>query len=442
MRFIPVVAVLAGMLSLSFGCLAREDWGVRDVVARAVPTTWGDFAALLDVPECPSSNPVLMVDTTADELDGGQGISDPAQAGDFLSLAEALWIADNRGSQQTILFDSAVFPTESPGRILLTRAQPLPSSVPVCLDGRSRGVIIEHAPGATESVCPHGCFPTPEASSLIVGVTMLNIPYFLSIGVSGQVAGCRLQGNDGIAMLANNASRFGPGNVLWGAVGFWVSNPVPEGVIDGNYFGYDPVTRMPLDLGTAVVAWDPVALSNNVFGRTAIAASIVVVDATASSVIANNYFGVDDQGRALGPGSLGLTLYGDFGDGGIRIGPGNVIRGVDAAAISVLGDGPHITRNIITGNSEGIVGSPASMTPPTITAVTTSGVEGTCPVAGTVEVFSDPGDQGEVFLGDVTCDGVSPWSLDVAVPRGRNATATLTDTLLRTSAFSTPSVAP
>jgi hypothetical protein len=69
-------------------------------------------------------------------------------------------------------------------------------------------------------------------------------------------------------------------------------------------------------------------------------------------------------------------------------------------------------------------------------------LRGTCPVAGTVEVYSDPADQGERYLGTVACDGVSPWALLVSAPSGRNVTAILTDTSSRSSGFSAPLSVP
>lgn len=94
-----------------------------------------------------------------------------------------------------------------------------------------------------------------------------------------------------------------------------------------------------------------------------------------------------------------------------------------------------ITRNNISGNPNGIVYSTTQpFNPPVLTGANATGVEGTCSVAGLVEVFSDPSDQGETFLGEVPCDAANPWHLTVPVPEGRNVTTTLTSSA-QTSLF-------
>src|SRR5687768_7624603 len=56
---------------------------------------WADYVATLGLADCTSASPRLVVDTTSSELDGGDTISDPSQAGGQLSFEEAMWIANN-----------------------------------------------------------------------------------------------------------------------------------------------------------------------------------------------------------------------------------------------------------------------------------------------------------------------------------------------------------
>jgi len=81
-----------------------------------------------------------MVNTTADELDGGQSITDPSQAGDYLSFAEAIWIAANRGTPHNVFFDAEVFPAATPGVIHIRDFHAMPVNASgLCVDGRRRG---------------------------------------------------------------------------------------------------------------------------------------------------------------------------------------------------------------------------------------------------------------------------------------------------------------
>lgn len=428
------------LCALSVGCArAGFEYVDLDICGPDCATTWGDFAATLDIPDCPASNPVLTVNTTTNELDGGESITDPSQAGALLSLREAVQIVGNRGIEHTIRFDATVFPATAPGRIIVDNTLGLMVDVPVCLDARRRGVEISWN---TEGFLWFG------SGSLVTGLTMLDSrANGIDIAAGMQIAGCRFeQPLGGKILVALAGSTIGPGNVFSGQSN-GVDRPLYAGTppeIRGNYFGYDPVSRTLLDLNWAVVAFGPTVISNNVFGRTTgtLLASLSG-SASVPLVIEHNYFGVDESGRSLGPGASGMYVQATHDPWEVQVGPGNVIRGIDAAAVRVewepIFGAPQITRNVITGNASGIEFSPwAPIAPPSLTAATASRVEGTCAVAGTVEVFTDAGDQGETFVGDIACDGATPWALDITTARGRNLTATLTDTSGATSAFSAP----
>ena len=60
--------------------------------------------------------------------------------------------------------------------------------------------------------------------------------------------------------------------------------------------------------------------------------------------------------------------------------------------------------------------------------------KGTAPVAGTVELFSDAGDQGQTFLGRIDT-AAGPWEMTVVASEVLNVSATLTDALGNTSRF-------
>lgn len=172
-----------------------DDATCDPATAACVPQQpWGAFAAALDVPACPPG-PVLVVDTTSDELDGPTTLADPLEAGPTLSLVEALWIADNRPGPDTITFDAAVFPVEAPATILFSGQRVVPSpSLEVCLDGRGRGVVLDWAPAAQpqpeDRYSPSPYLPTLGTGSLWVGLTLLRVPSQLFVFDTAQLAGC------------------------------------------------------------------------------------------------------------------------------------------------------------------------------------------------------------------------------------------------------------
>lgn len=453
-------ATALGITACLAACMSRTDVWIDDELAD--PSTWGGYSATLDVPPCPRDY-VLTVNTVAEELDGGSTITDPADAGERLSFAEAMWISSNRNVDNTILFDAAVFPAHAPGVIELSEAVPLPSvasDISVCIDGRNRGVVLHWPDGSFG--CVGRCHWTFGPGSLVVGLTLLWPPagdYY-----DGVVAGCRM-GTDGYQTFLGpvdftwytsyvNGGTFGPGNVVSAATasGLGLSVQGRGVLVIGNNFGYDPLTRVSLrpvsrisirasaDGEPHVFAGNtftgtPTVLSNSISGRP-------LLD------VRGNFIGVDEHGRALPAFADGSLPSGIAFDGPmtVTLGPGNIIRGVEAGVL--LGDTAtvRITQNVISGNQVGIApyGSGTLLPAPDVTQTRSNGVGGTCAGAGDVEVFSDPGDQGETYLGAAPCAAAPPYgfSLAVTVPAGRFVTAIYTDTSGQSSGFSTPRPVP
>jgi len=396
---------------------------------------------------------VLMVDTTDDALDAAPSAltsNDPALVGAQLSLPEALWIATN-APPKIIRFLADAFSPSAPGVITIGAEGVTTTSVPwasemaqACIDGRDRGVIIQWPAGASNAL-----LWSISADSLQIGLTLLRAPSELVVQSRGQVAACRLQ-TDGYGVFdgdrpwtveAGDDARIGPGNVIanqhYGVRVFGLGAR-----IWGNDIDYDPLTRRAVATGMAFDLRGGALIEDNViagpFG------SNMASDIT----VRGNYFGVDRSGLALPAPRYGFGV-----DGGVTtFGPGNVIRNVDTA-VSIAdfwgagaGMSVLLTRNIISGNGAGIVGSPVAS--PNIGAASASAVNGTCPFDGTVEVFADKGDQGESYLGSVACSASLAWTLAAsatvtgAIPSGRNVTATVTDSAGRTSGFSAPYPVP
>lgn len=407
-------------------------------VTRVMP--WGTWAASLPVPDCPPGE-VLTVDTVADELEGGSTIDDRVQAGERLSLPEALWIAANRAGPDTILFDAEVFPVAMPATILLNGSHALPWVGAVCIDGRNRGVVVRWSDSAraSNSSLALTYIWGLQAGSLQVGLQLLNPPAGLRVESDAQVAGCRFHSEspnhrpqESLVELLGGA--FEPGNVVSGQVyclrGF--------GTVRESYFGYNPLTGEKASCLAAVNhLWNSSRIERNVISATGTG----VLGGNGSMLFNNNLIGV-------GHGDILLDVPGSALDVQMvaaSIGPGNHIRanlvgvGVHTAAAPVA-----ITRNSIVA-PEGIkyIFGTCPVAKPTIIAASPNQVSGSCPVPGLIEVFSgEAAGQAETFLGDVACAASENWTLTASPTSGTTLIATLTDAAARTSLFSQPFEVP
>jgi hypothetical protein len=425
--------------------LAALDGGgaLPDAGTIAAPASWGELAGASAAPPCPAGAE-LVVDAITDELEGTAAISDRAQAGEHLSLVEAVWIAANRPGRDTLRFDPAIFPSSVPATILVTGARAFPTAplADTCFDARDRGVVVawsDAVQGASSLIWHLG------PGSLQVGLTLREPPYEQLVGAGSQLAACRFEINPiGGRMWAVEARGgvVGPANAFTGLRGVRVSSDGSR--VFGDYFGYDPLDAEAtvLSVGVHLQRGGTAAgtlIEDNVFAQPGIG---VLAEAGAEATIRGNLFGLDRQGRLFPAPVFGLQLDGSAtAPGRIVVGPGNILKGMGTAVL-VAGAAARLTANSVFQNARGIAfSSVPPVQPPVVTSATTSQVAGTCHDSGTVEVFSDAGDQGETMLGATSCAG-GIWTLVAVVPSGRNATATLTDAGDHTSAFSAPLPVP
>ena len=167
---------------------------------------------------------------------------------------------------------------------------------------------------------------------------------------------------------------------------------------------------------------------------------------TVSNTISGNYIGTDATGTAaLGNQSDGIYIGEPTGGAqGNTIGPGNVIA--HNGGNGILVDGPdttgnRITQNYITSNAnlgiDNYYGGNTELISPTITSATGNSISGVARPNCTVEIFSDPDDEGKIYEGATTADGNGSftWAGSVAGPY---VTATETDGAGNTSEFSLP----
>jgi len=410
--------------------------------------TWGDFAATLAIEACPPGLE-LLVDTAADEADGGATLMDPSGAGATLSFREAMTIGLNRDGPKTVRFAAGAFPADTPATI------PIPCNSPVgarqtCIDGRRRGVILTAAEvDAMGIACSSGGIGLSEGSAMI-GVSLQRIPTPIRLAGSS-IAGCRLntdgtQALPGVSFFDVSASRgsvVGPGNVFMGGWGLSLEGAAGQphaADVQGNYFGMDPLSMVALGIDNAIEVGSfddeiTATVTDNVF----LVDGPFFVDPSSRARVSlqSNWVGTDKSGSVVAgnwSGISGLT------DGAFSV-ERNLIRSTTTAAVVIGGADVLLSANRIFDNADGIVyGGTAPVDPPVVTRVDTSTAEGTCATPGTVEVFSDAGSQGGVFIGTTECDGA--WSLSADIPSGRNVTATLSLGRRVTSAFSAPVAVP
>lgn len=218
----------------------------------------------------------------------------------------------------------------------------------------------------------------------------------------------------------------------------------------GNYIGTDARGQVGLGNRTGVsldsgphdnfIGGDGLGDGNLISGNQTWGVTIYKAD---SNRVIGNHIGTDAVGTgALGNGWAGVSIQG--GSQGNVIGPANHIAYNLGHGIRVSQNGTTgntITQNAITSNdSRGILlgnGGNDELAAPAITAASAIQVSGTACPGCTVEVFSDPEDEGAVYEGFTTADGAGDWSLPVS-PTGPNVTATATDAAGNTSEFSAP----
>lgn len=166
---------------------------------------------------------------------------------------------------------------------------------------------------------------------------------------------------------------------------------------------------------------------------------VIYYDECSGNRIAGNLIGCDVSGsRGAGEQAYGISLENSPNS---VIGPGNVIRYNQLAGINITGElatGNTITRNSISDNSDlGIAlgtGANGSLPPPEL-LLTVTGVTGRTVPFATVEIFSDAGREGLLYEGTAAADNSGSFSWSGTL-RGPQVTATATDSLGNTSAFS------
>ena len=385
---------------------------------------------------------------------------DPGTAGDdFVTLREAITFVRGRAMPSggetaqvtgtpgaafadTILFDTSVFPPDAPATIFVTDTQLLDTGNDV-IDGSDAGVIVD---GNSETA--NGFFITSNGNT-IKGLQILDFRYN-SVQIFNGARNNTIGGPD-----------LGEGNVISGngdeGIKIWGSG-TRNNVVIGNYIGTDTTGTVALGNGRyGVIIFDGAGY-NVIGGSTSGERNVISANSWAGITIGGdgnrvlgNYIGTDVTGTVeLGNGGSGVYVSGAARYnviGGATPGQGNLIAYNGGAGVYVRDDGTlhnTIRGNAITDNvGLGIAlvnGGNRELPAPVITSVTETEVSGTVdgtkvPDGSVVEIFNDPMDEGETFLGSIIVGG-GAFTFTGAIPTIGYITATVTDLEGNTSEFS------
>lgn len=430
---------------------AGQDAAAEDAGPPAL--SWGAYAASLSDEPCPASAAAdLVVSSTRWDHAGDQAslqaLADPVDAGAELTLLQALWIAENRPGPDTIRFDAEVFASARRPRIQADERFELPQAqTELCLDARDREVVVVWPEEEDLTGSFHlGLVWHLGSGSVQYGVQLLHLPARQYIARGARAVACRyntdgeqiLTGADRWHTSVAHGAAFGPGNVCTNVI-----EAGQDSEIAGNSFGYDPASGRFLGGLASIWLNGGPRISDNVFvSQGGPLSTVVLRHEPASSqrvTLQRNSLGALPDGTAPPYTSYGL----DIAYGGRYLLEGNRISHVATAMYihAVTGQTPPVAlrRNAIFANDRGVVYAEgeAPHAPPSVASAVPGDISGRCAVAGTVEVFADRGDQGEIFLGETSCDAAEPWHLAATAPAGMNLTAILT-VGERSSAFSSP----
>ncbi|MBC8264078.1 MAG: CSLREA domain-containing protein [Anaerolineales bacterium] len=418
-----------------------------------------------------------VVNTTDDASDG---LCDNTHC----SLREAMLAANSSPRPNTIVFDIA----GCEGVCTIRPASPLPAltDAATIIDGATQTVNRGDANPVGPEIEIDGTkagiaagFRIESANNIIKGL-VINRFVAQGIAVSGNGAFGNVISGNYIGTDAAGASALGNGRegiqIAGGAHDNTIGGTTPEernvisgnslngievngghdNLVIGNYIGADASGVAALANGRSGVFISLRAQGNvvggtesgegNVISGNSSMGVYIYASGTVSNTIAGNYIGADATGTAaLGNQQSGVYIGEPIGGAQANtIGPSNVVAHNGGSGIVV--DGPDTTGNRITENSitdnanlgiYNLNGGNAELAPPTITSATENSITGTACSSCTVEIFSDPGDEGQTYEGATIAngDGDFTWIGSVVGPYVKT---TQTDGAGNTSEFSLP----
>jgi len=329
----------------------------------------------------------------------------------------------------TITFDASIFPPAAPVTITLTTSLPTLIRGNLTLNASNAGVVLDGSQLSGGDT--HGLDISSDGN-VVRGLEILNFSgaaVGLREGASGNIVEDNLLSGDG---------SFGVG--IWGTE--TTGNTIRNNLIGTDRSG-QAAGGLTRDAIHIYQAGQNTITGNRIAG--AGQSGVYICCGGAGNTVSNNTIGLAiDDSTPLPNGQAGVTI--DQGAHDTVIGPENVIahNPIGVAVTGADSVGNAITQNRIYSNTEGISlaeGGNGEPTPPTIIGFNLSAgtVEGVTCAHCTVEIFSTPGDQGNVCEGQTTSDGVGYFTLDAGSAfDGPHLTATATNAAGNTSGFSQP----
>ena len=339
-----------------------------------------------------------------------------------------------------ITFDPSVFPPDAPETIALSSGLPELNQGNITIDASDAGVILDGSNIAS---------PEPQHGLAIWSdgniVRGLQITGFSSagIGIYGQyniIGGDRSVGD----------GPMGQGNLISGngefGIGLW-NEDTSHNTIQGNYIGINMDGTATWGHSRDGIHSNGAAqnlITDNVIGGNGDAGIQLCCVSDGRNVVTGNLIGVGPSGIPLGNGLAGVLIHSTHHN---VVGPGNTIAHNLGAGILFWEDirNNTVTQNSIRENGGGGISLTSTiqhtLQPPLIIdfdlqAGTATGA--TCPNC-MVEIFSDSGDEGSVYEGQVKAEENGAFIFEKGASlAGPSLTSTATDSDGSTSEFSPP----
>ena len=221
-------------------------------------------------------------------------------------------------------------------------------------------------------------------------------------------------------------SGSGQGNLISGngTTGISIGTAAVSTTVRGNMIGTDASGTAQIANGVGVAVFSS---SNTIGGANAGEGNVISgnnhgvnISIGSSNSILGNKIGTNAAGTAAIPNTTyGVIVAAGQNNvvGGIGGGQGNLIA---TNAIGVRMQNIGVVRNPVRGNSiyanttigiDNQTGGNLELTPPSVTGLSGTSINGIACNSCTVDVYNDVGDQGRLYIGTTTANGSGLWTL-------------------------------
>jgi len=346
-------------------------------------------------------------------------------------------------SGDSITFDPAVFPPKAPVTIALASGLPPINQGYLTVDASNAGVILD---GSKIQETSTNGLSIPSNGNAIRGLQIVRFPS-TGVALHSGAQNNTIGGDQHIGTVP-----LGQGNLVSGnkGQGIIISDGASHNTIVGNYVGTDVSGTAAwgniIGIEMNVASYNQV-IGNLVSSNTGGGIQLWGTSTTHDNTISGNRIGTDASGgNALGIQSIGVGIH----DGASHniIGPDNLIAYNRNGGILVTDPSSlynTVTRNSIHDNDGGGIGlldgGNMDLQAPYFLEfdLGAGAVTGWAGANRTVEIFSESRDEGKIYEGQTTADGLGDFAFHKSASfAGPRLTATATDADGNTSEFSNP----